>query len=387
MFPDTAPWLVRLVQADQPCPDDIPADLWPALLEAAREADVHGLVAERVLASGTRVPPAIGRELAALRQREARHHGFHFVEAERIAAAFGARAIPWVLLKGAGLARTAYSQPVERAFRDLDVLVADDRHDEAIAALRALGYADADPEPVQAAQRATHFHVALAGPGKPQVELHWAVVRPEDPYRVEPRWLLEGAIIPADMPHVPCPPAEAQVVHAAASQVRCGFTQLKRIVDVDRIARRGGVDWARVANLAREGDLGPAVRLLLELSAELLGTPLDGALALLPPLGPVRTRLDELGIAGFPLGLPPSAWGPARHLVRYWLARQRSVVVHQFVFPTPFERERMRALGVRRGAELAGTAKRTAILAWLALWQLGLRVAPHRRSLPLHPDR
>jgi len=35
----------------------------------------------------------------------------------------------------------------------------------------------------------------------------------------------------------------------------------------------------------------------------------------------------------------------------------------------------------------AWSAKRTAILAWLALWQLGLRVAPHRRSLPLDPDR
>ena len=381
MLPDTAHRLLRLVQAEQPCPNDVPDDLWPALLEAAREVEVLGLVAERVLSQGTRVPPEIARELEARRRHEARHHGFHFVEAERIAASFGARAIPWVLLKGAGLARTAYAQPVERAFRDLDVLVAEERHDEAIVALRALGYADADPAPVQAVQRATHFHVALTGPGKPQVEVHWAVVRPEDPYRIDPRWLLDGATVAADTPRVPCPPAEGQVLHAAASQVRCGFTQLKRVVDVDRIARRGGVDWARVAALAAEGGLTPAVRLLLELSSELLGTPLDEALAHLPPLGPVRARLDELGIAGFPLGLPPSAWGPARHLVRYRLARDRGLVVHQFVFPTPFERERMRALGVRRGAELAGTAKRTLILAWLALWQLGLRVAPHRRSL------
>jgi hypothetical protein len=370
-----------MVQAEQPFPDDVPDDLWPALIEAAHETEVQGLVAERALAPGVRVPPPVARELTELRRREARHHGFHFVEAERIAAAFGARSIPWVLLKGAGLARIAYAQPVERAFRDLDVLVAEDRHDEAIAALRALGYADADPAPVQAAQRATHFHVALAGPGKPQVEVHWAVVRPEDPYRIDPRWLLEGAIVPAETPRVPCPAAEAQVLHAAASQVRCGFTQLKRIVDVDRIARRGGTDWARVADLASAGGLAPAVRLLLELSSELLGTPLDDALASLPPLGPDRARLDELGIAGFPLGLPPSAWGPARHLVRYRLARDRGLVVHQFVFPTPFERERMRALGVRRGSELTGTAKRTLILAWLALWQLGLRVAPHRRSL------
>jgi hypothetical protein len=375
-----------MVQAEQPFPDDVPDDLWPALLEAAHETEVPGLVAERALAPGVRVPPPVARELTELRRREARHHGFHFVEAERIAAALGARAIPWVLLKGAGLARTAYAQPVERAFRDLDVLVAEDRHDEAIAALRELGYADADPAPVQAVQRATHFHVALAGPGKPQVEVHWAVVRPEDPYRIDPRWLLEGAIIPAETPRVPCPPAEAQVVHAAANQVRCGFTQLKRIVDVDRIARRGGVDWARVAELASVGGLAPAVRLLLERSSELLGTPLDDALRRLPPLGPDRARLDELGIAGFPLGLPPSAWGPARHLVRYRLARDRGLVVHQFVFPTPFERERMRALGVRRGSELTGTAKRTLILAWLALWQLGLRVVPHRRSLSLRPD-
>jgi hypothetical protein len=386
VLPDTARWLLRLVQAEQPFPDDVPADLWPALLEAAREAEVQGLVAERVLSQGTRVPPGVGRELTALRLHEARHHGFHFVEAERIAGVLGARGIRWVLLKGAGLARTAYDAPVERAFRDLDVLVDAARHDEAIAALRALGYADADPAPVQAVQRATHFHVALAGLGKPRVEVHWAVVRPEDPYQIDPRWLLEGAVVPAETPRVPCPPAEAQVVHAAANQVRCGFTQLKRIVDVDRIARRGGVDWARVAELASVGGLAPAVRLLLELSFELLGTPLDEPLARMPQLGPVRARLDELGIAGFPLGLPPSAWGPARHVVRYWLARDRGVVVHQFVFPTPFERERMRALGVGRGAELAGTAKRTLILAWLALWQLGLRVVPHRRSLSLRPD-
>jgi hypothetical protein len=380
VLPDTARWLLRLVQAQQPCPD-VPDDRWPALLAAAREAEVHGLVAERALAPGVRLPLAVARELTALRQHEARHHGFHFVEAERIASAFGARAIPWVLLKGAGLARTAYDQPVERAFRDLDLLVADERHGEAIAALRALGYADADPAPVQAAQRATHFHIGLAGPGKPQVEVHWAVVRPEDPYRIDPRWLLDGAVVPHDTPRVPCPPAEGQILHAAASQVRCGFTQLKRIVDVDRIARRGGVDWPRVAAWAAEGELAPAVRLLLELSAELLDTPLDDALSRLPPLGRNRTRLDELGISGFPLGLPPSAWGPARHLVRYRVARHRGRVAHQFVFPTPFERERGRALGVSRGAELAGTAKRTLILAWLALWSLGLRFRPHRRSL------
>lgn len=379
MLPDTARWLLRLVHAEQPFPD-VPDDLWPALLEAAHETEVQGLVAERALSSGARLPPEIGRELAARRQHEARHHGFHFVEAERIAGALGARAIPWVLLKGASLARTAYAQPAERAFRDLDVLVAEERHDDAIAALRALGYADADPAPVQAAQRAAHFHLALAGRGKPQVEVHWAVVRPEDPYRLDPRWLLDGAVIPSDTPRVPCPSPEAQVLHAAASQVRCGFTQLKRVVDVDRIARRG-VDWAQVAALAAAGGLAPAVRLLLELSAELLDTPLDDALSRLPPLGRDRARLDELGIAGFPLGLPPSAWAPARHLVRYRLARDRGLVVHQFVFPTPFERERGRALGVGRGAELAGTAKRTLILAWLALWQLGLRAVPHRRSL------
>lgn len=380
MLPDTVSWLTQLVRADQPIPVDVPDARWPALLAAARDADVIGLVAERVLSSRVALPGAIAAELSAIRQLESRHHGFHFVEAERIAAALQARGLSFVLLKGAALARVVYARPVERAFRDLDFLVAEPAREAALEALAGLGYTPADPEPVRSAQRATHFHVALAGTGKPRVELHWALVRPEDPYEVDPRWLLDGARVPEGAPPLPCPPPEGQVLHAAATQVRCGFTQLKRLIDVDRIVRHGAVDWERVAALARAGRLGPAVRLLLELTAELLGTPLDAPLALLPPLGRARARLDDLGIAGFPLGLPPSAWGPARHLVRYWVSCERGTVVHQFVFATPFERARLRALGVGRGREAAATGKRMAMLAVLPLWQLALHVAPrHRR--------
>jgi len=381
VLPDTVTWLTQLVRADQPISVDVPDARWPALIAAARDADVLGLVAERVLASRIPLPDNAEAELRSVRQLESRHHGFHFVEAERIAAALLARGVPFALLKGAALARVVYAHPVERSFRDLDFLVAEPARDAALDALAALDYAPADPEAVRAAQRETHFHVALAGHGKPRVELHWALVRPEDPYEVDPSWLLDGARVPEGAPPVPCPPPEGQVLHAAATQVRCGFTQLKRLIDVDRIVRRGAVDWERVATMARAGRLAPAVRLLLELTGELLATPLDVPLSLLPPLGPARHRLDELGIAGFPFGLPPSAWGPARHLVRYWVSCERATVVRQFVFATPFERARLRALGVGRGRELAATGKRMAVLAVLPLWQLALRVAPHRRNL------
>jgi hypothetical protein len=99
----------------------------------------------------------------------------------RVAAELLSRAgIPFVLLKGA--ARIYRDEPgaALHASSDIDVLVALDQLDAAIAALRAQGYAERASEQKRENYRANHHHYAPLFPPGPgyAIELHWALAPP-----------------------------------------------------------------------------------------------------------------------------------------------------------------------------------------------------------------
>jgi len=352
------------------------------LLDAARAADVTGLFADRALELIPGIPDPVAAQLVTSHQAAARHAAFLFVEAERICNAFEQRCLPSVLLKGVALARTVYTHPAGRSFRDLDILVDPPEIDRAAQCLAELGYQFVDPPELRAAHRRYHFHLAMEGSSRIRVELHWGLVRPDDPYRLWAVDLLSERFFPPGRSSFPCPHADGQVLHAVVSLLRCGFTQLKRIADLDRLVRSGTtLRWPRILRTAEQRGLARGLRLLVELTAELFDTPLDEPLRIIPPLGRARHRLDDLGIELFPLALPPSAWGPARHVVRYWLAEDRPRIVWMFLRRAQLERARLEALRVPRRIRAQALAKRTAILAYLFARQIALGFAPHRRVL------
>lgn len=377
---ETLTALIRAAESSDPLRlDPVPAPHWPELIARAAETDVLGMLAARAVAAGA--PDDVAERLNAHMIRETRHHALCFVEAERLTSALQAQGIRCAVLKGAALARQIYSRPGERSFRDLDLLVAPADRDAAHRVLVACGYTDGVPPRLVEIYRRHHFHLILEGPGRPRVELHWSLVRPDEPYRLDAADLLQGA---AELPGVnafPSPHPDGQLLHAVASLLRSGFTELKRLVDIDRLIRSGAaIRWDRVAESARRAHLAPALRLALELAAELLGTNVTAGCAALPALGVLRHRLDAIGVAGFPLGEPPSDWRPVRHAVRFWLLDRRVRVALQFVTNPRFERARLAALGTPFAKRLLVTGKRTVIAAWLAGWQLGLVQAPHRLS-------
>ena len=374
--------LLLLIRQDQPVPDEMSVETWHSLLGLAQRTDVLALVAARILDLPTAAPGDLRRALENHLRSEARHHGFFFVEAERISDALTAQGIRSVVLKGAGLAPTIYARPEQRSFRDLDILVDPSRRRQAMACVEGLGYdLIGRPSLVETYGR-YHFHYIYDGTGKPRLELHWGLARPDSVYHLDPETLLER---PVRWPQrgVFCPRPEAQVLHCALNLMRSGFTELKRLVDLDRLLRANPrLDGEWIVVQAHRGGLGPALGAAMELCRDMLGTPaVDPAF---DDLLPRRTRaaLHKLPVHSFPLALPPSQRVLAPQLVRYHLAEHRWALLVQVLRRPRFERERLRALGVPRWRRELATAKRAVRLLNLALWAL----LPKWRHHTITPD-
>lgn len=371
--------LQALVRSEPDANLAVPADAWPALLERAADTDSLGLLA--LVCESAGAPAAVREELDRHLIREARHQALCWVEAERLCAALTANGIASVVLKGVALARSIYPRPGVRTFRDLDLLVRPDQRDAAHRLLLTLGYQDAVPAALLEVYRRDHFHFILEGVGRPRVELHWSLVRPDEPYRLNADDLLLDAREIVGINRFPCPHPDGHVLHVAASLLRSGFTEFKRLIDLDRLIRSGAeIRWDRVAGLANERGLALALRLSLDLCGEMLGTDVAPAAASLAPLGVIRKRLDTIGVRSFPLHEPPADWRPVRHAVRYWLLHRRLHVVTQFIANPRFERARLAVLGTPLWRRLLVAGKRVVIAAWLAAWQLGWTSAPAHRG-------
>ncbi|MDQ7007553.1 MAG: nucleotidyltransferase family protein [Acidobacteriota bacterium] len=368
---DAAFRLLLLVRQEQTNATGLRSGQWTAPLELARDVDVLGLAARRVLDAAEAGTPWRA-ELQAYLARLARHHGFFFIEAQRVSDALAARSIPAVVLKGVGLARTLYVKPEDRSFRDLDLLVPPEALDEALACAEGLGYSRLRPE-LDALYRRHHFHLILEGPGRPRLELHWALARPDALYTVDPALLLES---PDHGPGFPVPRPEAQALHCVLNLMRSGFTELKRLVDLDRLARRpAGLDLEWLEAQCRRAGLDRARRLAFWMCRELLDTPLPS-----PPARELHP-LPRLGVAGFPLGLPPAGRPLAPQAVRLFLTEHKARWACEVLLRPRFERHRLAAMGKGPAHRGLAMAKRLLRALQLAPWMLGLVDRSHHRRL------
>lgn len=359
--------LLELVRADGTGPARVPGDAWLPLVRLGEAQDMLGLLALGIARRGLE-PPSIPRGAfeEALRTIR-RHHAFHFIEAERVHEALEARGVRALPIKGLALARLAYGDPAERAFRDVDLLLAPDDVERAEDALARLGYRDAHEPAVRRAYREHHFHIVLCGPGRPFVEVHWGVTRPDEPYGIATDDLLHGAFTDGKAALHP----DAHVLIAAASSMRDGFRALKPLVDIDRLVRSGApIRWPRVVELARGGGMERILRATLELTTTLLRTPLETPLAALAPLGAAGARLREIGFEALPLGDSTEHDTLCHRLAQFWLTPDKPRALRNFVQRNAFERAQLRASGVNAPRRALGVAKRLAMLASLSARQL-----------------
>lgn len=274
-----------------------------AVLGAAARHAVPGLVLTALSRQGNLDPAEMAR-LHLLRRQAARWD----LELGRVLRRLSGAGVRAIVLKGAALRVTAYRDPAEREFTDLDLLVPMSALKQSVSALEALGY-QAPTEQEYRVYLAHHHHVILNHPQGFVVEMHWALEPPSSPFRLDADRVRESAVeaaVPGSPPLL-VPSAEHMVLHLAHQNLENGFAHLRRLVDIDRaIAAAPEFDWERLASEAEWMRVRAPLALTLRLAELLLGTEVPAgfvsrlgvsgaARAHLGMLDPVRVLLEQRG--------------------------------------------------------------------------------------------
>lgn len=328
------------------------------LLAAAAERSVAGLVARVVSRSVAGLAPDTAEAVAEFLRHQRHHRGLHLVETERAVEALVRAGIPAAILKGPALALEVYDDPVDRSFRDIDVLVPEPRVREAVDVLATLGYGVAVTPRLAEVYRRYHYHWLLSGSGRPNLELHWHLVRPDDALRLDPAEFLAGARPPSRDVGWHAPPRHLQLLHAALDIAVSGLWDLKRLVDIDRLLRSDlEAQPVAMAAAARRTGLDGALRLGCELASRLLGAP---AGALLDELGPDRrvAALLDGGAERLVLGMPPAQQPLLNAWLRYRLSPPGTGRGRRLLLRSRFDRARLKEEGVGSLGRAQVAAKR-----------------------------
>jgi hypothetical protein len=267
-----------IASGDIPADDAVSLDEW---WDEAAATDVEALLAAIVHRGGARVAePARARAMARLREATARELARH-EELRRIGDALAGGGIRALLLKGAGLAYTTYSDPRLRPGDDIDLFIARSELEGAESALSRAGYGRAVEPDAELASMQRHY--LRADGGVHWVDLHW---------RVSNRHVFAGVLEFEECwrRSIPVPalsPAARTLGVVDALLLACvhrvahhpGTPSLLWLYDVHLLARQlTPGDAEDLASLAERHDVRAVIRAGLDRARELFGTPLDGRL-------------------------------------------------------------------------------------------------------------
>jgi hypothetical protein len=294
--------LLLAALAPSPAPEQLAAAL-AALAPGAPEALLamarrHGLAP--LLWSSLRkleLPAPLAAELRRDYHHTAAANAVLRDELWRLLDTLEAAGVEPVLLKGAALAWRTYSSPAQRPMGDLDLLVAPQQVESAVAALEAAGYEwlDKHARP-QAMQQLSGGEVQLArtsAGSRILVELHWWAFAGEwsrhagllDDTGLRQR--ARAALI--DQRRVQLLHPHDQLLHLAhhmAVSHQLSDGALRMLVDLDRCVRAEPPSWPELARLARDARLATVLWHTLSLAHALLQTPVPPpVLAALRPAG------------------------------------------------------------------------------------------------------
>lgn len=244
-----------------PPPADAGPDFWPRVLGLIASHRLAELVySRRDRGAWWEAWPEAAR--AVVRQHyieTAMRNAFYRRELHQVAAALAARGLPCVLLKGAALTLAVTEDPDERPYGDIDLLLPEERLDDADAAMRGLGYQLDDRWRPREFYRRHHFHLIYRRAGLPwcRFELHWNLASAAMDARFDPAALLAQARPAAldGQPVAVLAPVDF-LLHLCLHAAIGGFNYLGQIRDVHVLLARQGdelepsVLWAR-ADAAR----------------------------------------------------------------------------------------------------------------------------------------
>jgi hypothetical protein len=272
-------------------------ELRTAFLKCAERLRVPGLVLARLerTRGAERLPPPAWAELHDALRRLRGAAALLDLERDRVLALLQRAGVNPVVLKGGGLRCTLYSEPAERQVGDLDLLIPEEEVDGALGVLIRGGYQNL-PEHLAAAYRRHHFHVRLSHPAGYVTEIHWALAEPHRPFGLDPAALLRQSRLARRSPvplRTPCD--EHQLLHLVLQNALDRFLWFNRLVDVDRLAASGALDWEFIEHEARRPRLLVPLALTCELSRRILNTKIPReALRILRPSTAVRVHIGLL---------------------------------------------------------------------------------------------
>ncbi|HEX4779249.1 MAG TPA: nucleotidyltransferase family protein [Usitatibacter sp.] len=241
---------------------------WDAFLALAERHGLRPLAHRALEGAGVAPPHGVARALWIAHAGRAQRNRAAAAELERLVRALDAAGIACIPYKGPTLALAAYGDVGLREFGDLDVLVRPGEIMAAKAVLASLGYepefkisAEAEHSLLHARE---HYHLVMRGPGGAIVELHWhsdpdfPVERDDDAW-----WSGRRAFSPDELMLV-------LLIHGSKHH----WMSLHWLADVAALARRERIDWAWVANRARELHCRRRVAVGVALARSLLGAPI-----------------------------------------------------------------------------------------------------------------
>lgn len=248
--------LVRAALSESPLEtESLPSALdWNTVLQLARHHRLEPLLHYGLRHTGfTDIPNRVRAEWEMRRRMSIVSSMYHQAALNDIAAAFGDRGVPFVLLKGEGLSRALYPQEGLRPYGDIDLLVRPETYEMAKVILMGLGF-----RLRRAAKEAERLRLFgeiefdREGPITVTVDLHWNTLMTS----WEPRSLLTDNETWASLGHVrlgnrtiPILKGEALLiylcVHFAFHHV---FDGLLLLCDLYLILRRYAerTDWDRL---------------------------------------------------------------------------------------------------------------------------------------------
>ncbi len=302
-----------------------------SFVEQARRHGVLGLTLVQIERSNAfqRLAGDAREELSNALKHRRRRAALWLLERDRILSLFARSDLHPVVLKGAALCTTAYGEPAEREFIDLDLLSGREDVSAALEVLAAAGYRCEMSLGARESYLDHHFHLPLRNPLGFYAELHWALTRPRSPFYLEPASFVERSVTVegGDGVRIRVPRPEYLLLHVVVQNIQESFARLTRLVDVDRIVRFWpDLNWTEVRAEATRGGLDHALALSLQLARGLLGTPiLAETLECIRPPPLVRFHLGLLRLeTTLPERSQPRGWAEAL-LLKLWLVScQRS---------------------------------------------------------------
>jgi hypothetical protein len=259
---------------------------WVTLIDLANRHRVVGTLATAADRKGWPIePPAdVVEYLSLVREAQAEHNRAIRRQVRDLAGTLAAAGIPFALLKGANwLVEAAEAELGERLLADIDLVVAADGWEAALAALADAGYRPA----TDAAIYEKHFH-------------HVPLARREDAVTIELHrhlgWqrhlLTPGEVVVAAEPAAGapelrlCSPAHRLVfgsMHAQLQNMEYAARRfsLRDLWDIQQLLARHGdrIDWMAVAALARGRGLEAYLAASLHLAHRTLGVGLPAVYA------------------------------------------------------------------------------------------------------------